>query len=183
MKINPTNRSAFTLIELLVVITIIAILASIAAPGMQRAIDQSRSVACAENLRSVGVAVQLYVGDNENNFPIIEPYPSNPVYPPEQGAKGMLDVLGPYDLAAKTLQCPVDVHKDNYFSQEGSSYMWSPRADGENQNAVTIYGRRVFLIKNLSRLSLCADFTSASGVGPHSGKVNVLYADGHVMSR
>jgi len=183
VKIKFRNRSGFTLVELLAVIVIIAVLAALASPGLQRAIDKSRSVACSGNLRSIGGAVQLYLGDNENNFPIIEPYPSNPVYPADQGVAGMLNVLGPYDVEAKTLQCPIDLHKDNYFAQEGTSYMWCPMADGENQNAVNIYGRRVHLLKNLSRLSLCSDFTSPSGVGPHSGKVNTLYADGHVVTR
>ena len=176
------SRRAFTLIELLAVIAIIAMLAGLSSPSIQRTMEKSRSAVCAMNLRSVGVAVQLYLQDNENIFPIIEPYPSNPVYTDSQPG-GMLDVLGPYGVDAKTLQCPTDMHGDKYFVSEGSSYMWCPYADGENVNAVTLYGRRVHMLKNLSRLSMCSDFTSASGVGPHSGKINTLYADGHVIAR
>ena len=175
MRTKQTNRSAFSLVELLVVMVIM--------PSMQRMFEKSRSLSCAAHLRSVGSAVQFYLQDNNNNFPIIEPYPSNPVYPPDQGALGMLDVLGPYGVEAKTLQCPTDARTDNYFAKEQTSYMWCPIADGENLNAVTLYGRRVHLLKSLSRLSLCSDFTSESGVGPHSGKINTLYADGHVLVR
>ena len=183
MKTKSLRRSGFTLIELLAVIVIIAVIATISTPGLQRAIEKSRSVACAGNLRSIGTAVQLYLGDHENNFPIIEPYPSQPVYPADQGAAGMLAVLGPYGVEAKTLQCPTDAHEDNNFTKEGTSYMWNPTADGENLTAIMIYGRnnRAHLLKSLSRLSLCSDFTSESGVGPHSGKINTLYADGHVL--
>lgn len=183
MKTLPSHRAAFTLIELLVVMVIVAILATLLTPGIQKAVDKARSVACAANLRSIGSAVQGYLADNDNTFPEIEPYPSNPVYTGDQKVGGMLDVLGPYGIVDKTLQCPADIHGADNFAKEKSSYMWSPIADGENQNAVTIYGRRVHLLKRLSRLSLCSDFTSDSGVGPHSGKVNVLYADGHVKAR
>ena len=186
MKNTPANRSAFTLIELLAVIVIISVLATMATPGLQRAIDKSRSIVCGANLRSIGAAVQLYLGDNDNDFPTIEPHPSHPDYPADQGASGMLDVLGPYGVEAKTLQCPVDLHGNNYFAQEGSSYMWCPMADAESANAVVIYGRtrndstRTHLLKRLSLLRLCSDFPGVSNIRPHSGTVNTLYADGHV---
>jgi prepilin-type processing-associated H-X9-DG protein/prepilin-type N-terminal cleavage/methylation domain-containing protein len=183
VKIRPSNRAAFTLIELLVVIVIISILATLLTPGIQKAVEKARSIACAANLRAIGASVQAYLADNDNIFPEIEPYPSNPVYTGDKKVGGMLDILGPYGVVDKTLQCPADLHGADNFAKEKSSYMWNPIADGENQNAVTIYGRRVHLLKKLTRLSLCSDFTSESGVGPHSGKVNVLYADGHVKVR
>ena len=164
MKCLMTNRTGFTLVELLAVMLILSMLMGLIFPNLQRATQNAQSIACAANLRTIGTAVQLYIQDNENSFPIIEGYPTNPIYPSDQGVGGMLDVLGPY------------------FLSEGSSYMWNPIADGENQNAVTIYGRRVHLLKSLVRLSLCSDFTSPSGVGPHNGKVNTLYADGHVVN-
>ncbi len=183
MNVPPVRPSGFTLIELLLVMVIIAVLASLVTPGIQRAVEKSRSVACAGNLRSIGVAVQGYLQDNDNTFPEIEPYPSNPVYTGDKKVGGMLAILGPYGIAEKTLQCPADLRGANNYAKEKSSYMWNPIADGENQNAVTIYGRRVHLLKRISRLSLCSDFTSESGVGPHIGKINTLYADGHVKVR
>ena len=182
MKCLMTNRTGFTLVELLAVMLILSMLMGLIFPNLQRATQNAQSIACAANLRTIGTAVQLYIQDNENSFPIIEGYPTNPIYPSDQGVGGMLDVLGPYDIEAKNLRCPTDMQKDRYFLSEGSSYMWNPIADGENQNAVTIYGRRVHLLKSLVRLSLCSDFTSPSGVGPHNGKVNTLYADGHVVN-
>ena len=183
MKNNPDSRSGFTLIELIAVIAIISVLAMLATPGLQRAMDKSRSVACGANLRSIGASVQLYLGDNDNYFPTIEPNPSHPDYPDLQPC-GMLDVLGPYGVEAKTLQCPVDMHGNNYFAQEGSSYMWCPMADAESVNAVVIYGRtRTHILKSISLLRLCTDFPGPSNVRPHSGNVNTLYADGHVVTR
>jgi len=61
--------SGFTLIELLVVISIIGILAALGFSGANAAVKKSQMAECLSNMRQVGVAMQLFVGDNSGSLP------------------------------------------------------------------------------------------------------------------
>jgi prepilin-type N-terminal cleavage/methylation domain-containing protein len=59
-EVNARKRSAFTLVELLVVIAIIGILVALLLPAIQAAREAARSAQCANNIRQVAIAIQLY---------------------------------------------------------------------------------------------------------------------------
>ncbi len=64
-----TTRKAFTLIELLVVIAIISLLVSILLPTLKKAKDLAKWTICQANLRSVGLALNMYITENDGYIP------------------------------------------------------------------------------------------------------------------
>ncbi len=58
----PITRAGLTLVEVAVVIAIIGILIAILIPAIQSALEASRRVQCAANLRQLGLAVNQYQG-------------------------------------------------------------------------------------------------------------------------
>lgn len=64
MKTNRTKH--FTLIELLVTVAIIAILAGILLPALNKARQSARKIVCTGNLKTMGQGIALYTAGNND---------------------------------------------------------------------------------------------------------------------
>lgn len=63
------KHKSFTLIELLVVIGIIAILAALLLPALQKAREKARATSCISQMKQFSNAIAIYRGDSRDAFP------------------------------------------------------------------------------------------------------------------
>jgi prepilin-type N-terminal cleavage/methylation domain-containing protein/prepilin-type processing-associated H-X9-DG protein len=176
---------AFTLIELLVVIAIIATLAALLLPVLGRAKESGKATACLSNLHQIGLALQLYVGDNRNRLPRM-----SDIYPGVTNAyPGPDQVLSNYLGNLNVLRCPSDKWPSdkqiafpqkgpNYFEQTGCSYSWNNLLNGQDADHLSAYGLR-FKSHAMPLMFDKEKFHIARG---DSKAKNFLYADGHIKN-
>ncbi|MFA6568604.1 MAG: DUF1559 domain-containing protein [Victivallales bacterium] len=69
MKSVRVKRKLFTIVELLVVIAIIGILASMILVALSVAKEQAKSITCKNNLKQVGLGMNLYINDYNGTYP------------------------------------------------------------------------------------------------------------------
>ncbi len=121
---------AFTLIELLVVIAIIAILAALLLPALSKARQKAAQTACRNNLKQLGLGMEIYLGDSNGAFPGIASQHSgfNPAdwiywrtntaqYPSFEKSPILTAVPG---MQKPSLRCPLDTSDAARLAQAAS---------------------------------------------------------------
>lgn len=111
-------KGGFTLIELLVVIAIIAVLAAILFPVFLRAKRSALKSTCLSNFKQVGIAMLLYVDDNDGRYPAenqdnLPPGFASDDFSPAKyprmshTAVGVIWTIKPYIKSPQFWQCPL----------------------------------------------------------------------------
>lgn len=63
------TKCRFTLVELLVVISIIAVLAAMLLPALNKARSKAQAIQCVSNLKNIGLCLQNYTGSYNDFIP------------------------------------------------------------------------------------------------------------------
>ena len=178
-SIHLSKRTgAFTLIELLVVISIIGIISAIALPTFQRVQDASRKTKCANNLRQILIANQLYLNEHNNIFPDRGNNPLN------YGT--VAEALLPYaGQNFEVFLCPCNNGKETIKSMQFPSFkprycLYEFNAKLGNSVGVTPQ-RTTFGVTDPSKAAYTYDRPYWSSVNrPHNAGANVAFMDGHM---
>jgi prepilin-type N-terminal cleavage/methylation domain-containing protein/prepilin-type processing-associated H-X9-DG protein len=167
MNYSNSNARGFTLVELLVVVAIIATLGGIAVPVSFSMIAKSKETACLGNLRGIGIGIQSYLQDNNQQLPILALGRSS-----KTSSEPVLEtVLLPYVDNPDVFHCPADNEK---FQKTGSSYNWNITQNGLRITDVSFFGIR----DRPEAVPLVTDKENW-----HPNGTNFLYADSSSSSK
>lgn len=180
-------KRGFTLIEILVVIAIIALLAAMIFPVLATARGKARSAACQSNLKQLGTAMAMYVGDYERFPYAVDPSDKySNIWKNQEVTEGVkvgeLDLLttamDEYVKSTNVWKCPSDSGFDHLegralHPEMGVEEDWRLKGVPTFPSCFGLYGMSYFYRTELAFRKLSDDFL------PNPAQTNVLFdADG-----
>jgi prepilin-type N-terminal cleavage/methylation domain-containing protein/prepilin-type processing-associated H-X9-DG protein len=171
-----TQESAFNLVELLVVLIVIGVLVGLLLPAVSKAKEAGRATACLSNLRQIGIALQLYVQDNNNRMPMMRDKSFDTNAPPTNALPTMEMALSNYLGSAKVLRCPSD--RKQIYEQTGSSYAWNSLLNGQEAEHLKVFNMDF----DPHQIPVMFDKEAFHNARGERKGINYLYADGHIKN-
>jgi len=160
-------QRGFTLVELIVVIAVVAVLVLIAFPVSSRIIQSAKAAGCVSNLRNLGVALHLYLGEHNQIMPNLKAGRASTA----DDVPVIDNTLTAYINDLRVFACPADTQ--GLAAATGTSYYWNSGISGQS----VAHLHFLFTTGQNSEIPVLSD---KQGFHPYtSNKVNLLYADGH----
>jgi prepilin-type N-terminal cleavage/methylation domain-containing protein/prepilin-type processing-associated H-X9-DG protein len=149
----PPVERAFTLIELLVVVVAIGILAAIAVPALNSALERAKATKDLSNLRQIGLALQTYLNDTDQILPASITWPGTAAAP----------VLYPkYIATRRVFQSPFDKRADSE-ANDGTPPVSYSINDNLYAAAVGLSGNMLKVVSPASTFMMAPNYPSGSG--------------------
>jgi prepilin-type N-terminal cleavage/methylation domain-containing protein/prepilin-type processing-associated H-X9-DG protein len=190
------RRLGFTLLEMLFVVLIIAILAMLLLPVVNKAKARAKSVSCSSQLRQVGFAMHEFSHDHLDQFPF--QVPTNQGGSLEFARAGFamsgefffafrhLQMLSNTLVTPRMLRCPTDsrLAAENFSALQNSNLSYFVATSAEySQPESILCGDRNISGQSLASGSIVRVGTNSPVVWTaelHQFKGNLLFADSHV---
>ena len=189
-KMNAGRRESFTLIELLIVVAIIAILAGMLLPALNKAREKSRAISCCGNLKEIGRCIEYYLDDNKDRYPYFYGVASGgPAW--SRLLQGKIRNTKVSDVPLPFWYCPSDTDPrlknitsiDNSYIRNGSygynSNFYPGRFKFDRGRVVSPSQKIVFLDAEFGKADRTYVSRTHQGV-THSFGTNCCFVDGHV---
>lgn len=178
-----------TIVELLVVVAIIGALVAVLIPAVSAAREAARRAHCLNNLRQVGLALEMYLDSRREEFPKIALVPGIGDDPT------IIEVLGPFmEESHATLRCPSDSsyyrrHEPlpeephlSFFDRYGQSYEYRAHwLAGRTRKEIVRPRDQTQPRRKLSEIVVMHNYGDFHPPNGGIGSRNALYADAHVQ--
>lgn len=166
-------KRAFTVFEILIALAILGVLAAVVIPSLRMVQARAGSAKCLNQLRQLGTALNLYLGDHQMIMPTLKAARGSK----EEDVAVIDNTLHTYVSDQRVFACPSDRKQAD---STGTSYFWNSLLNGQPASSLN-FSLLNLQVSDLSRIPILLDKEGWHHFTPD--KVNHLFADGHVTNQ